>query len=94
MDKDKDGIIGKDDLRATYDAVGRSISDKELEAMMADASGPINFTQLLTMFVNKTNEIEGDDKYTINNAFRCYEEKGGSGDYIDALKYILFLHFK
>lgn len=53
MDHDKDGIISKSDLRATFDAVGKLASDKELDEMVNEASGPINFTQLLTLFANR-----------------------------------------
>jgi Ca2+-binding EF-hand superfamily protein len=50
MDADKDGILGKSDLRAAHDIVGRMCSEKELDEMLSDAPGPINFTTLLTMF--------------------------------------------
>lgn len=53
MDHDHDGIISKSDLRATFDAVGKLANDKELDEMVNEASGPINFTQLLTLFANK-----------------------------------------
>lgn len=50
MDWDKDGILGKEDLRATWDKVGKLVTDPELDSMLGEASGPINFTQLLTLF--------------------------------------------
>lgn len=50
MDQDKDGIIGKNDLRAAFDTVGRLATDKELDEMLDEASAPINFTQLLNLF--------------------------------------------
>lgn len=53
MDHDRDGIIGKNDLRATFDQVGKLVSDKELDEMVNEAPGPINFTQLLTLFANR-----------------------------------------
>lgn len=53
MDHDKDGIIGKGDLRATFDQIGKLASEKELDEMLSEASGPINFTQLLTLFANR-----------------------------------------
>ncbi|KAA1411307.1 hypothetical protein F0U44_22765, partial [Nocardioides humilatus] len=40
MDHDKDGIIGKNDLRATFDSLGRLASEKELDEMVGEASGP------------------------------------------------------
>lgn len=53
MDRDKDGILGKEDLRATWDQVGKLVSDKELDDMLAEAPGPVNFTQLLSLFANR-----------------------------------------
>lgn len=53
MDKDKDGILGKEDLRATWDQVGKLVTDKELEDMLAEAPGPVNFTQLLSLFATR-----------------------------------------
>lgn len=53
MDCDKDGILGKNDLRATFDSMGRLVSEKELDEMVNEAPGPINFTQLLTLFANR-----------------------------------------
>lgn len=53
MDHDKDGVIGKNDLRATFDNVGRLVTDKELDDMLNEAPGPINFTQLLNLFATR-----------------------------------------
>ena len=53
MDQDKDGIISKNDLRATFDQLGRLAVDKELDDMVNEAPGPINFTQLLTLFAGR-----------------------------------------
>lgn len=53
MDKDKDGILGKNDLRAVWDQLGKLVSDKELDEMLNEAPGPVNFTQLLTLFAQR-----------------------------------------
>lgn len=53
MDRDKDGILGKEDLRGTWDAVGKLVSDKDLDEMLHEAPGPVNFTQLLSLFANR-----------------------------------------
>lgn len=50
MDHDKDGIIGKEDLRSTMDSLGKLATEKELDEMLGEAPGPINFTQLLNLF--------------------------------------------
>ncbi|XP_047512184.1 myosin regulatory light chain 2 [Pieris napi] len=75
MDHDKDGIIGKSDLRATFDSLGRLASEKELDEMVGEASGPINFTQLLTLFANRMSGGSDDDDVVIN-AFKTFDKDG------------------
>ncbi|XP_065207361.1 myosin regulatory light chain 2-like isoform X2 [Planococcus citri] len=75
MDRDKDGILGKEDLRATWDQVGKLMSDKELDEMLHEAPGPINFTQLLSLFANKMAGGADDDE-TVRNAFTAFSDKG------------------
>jgi len=75
MDADKDGIIGKNDLRATFDAMGRMANDKELDEMLGEATGPLNFTMLLTLFANRMSGTADDDEVVIN-AFKQYDEGG------------------
>lgn len=53
MDHDKDGILGRADLAFIFDQVGRLVTDKELDDMLAEAPGPINFTQLLQLFAGR-----------------------------------------
>jgi len=77
MDQDKDGIIGKNDLRTTFDAVGRLTNDKELEEMLGEASGPINFTQLLTLFAKRmAGSGATDDDDVVIDAFKKFDEDG------------------
>lgn len=75
MDQNKDGIIDRNDLRATFDALGRLVGDKELDEMLSEAPGPINFTMFLTIFGDR---ISGtDDEDVINAAFKVYDEGNG-----------------
>lgn len=77
MDNDKDGIIGKSDLRATFDAVGKLSNEKELDEMINEASGPINFTQLLMLFANRMADSGGtDDDEVVVAAFKSFDEDG------------------
>ena len=76
MDRDKDGILGKNDLRATYDELGRIASEKELDEMLHDAPGPINFTMLLTMFAERQSGGADDDEVVIN-AFKSFDDGSG-----------------
>merc|ERR1711887_30092 len=50
MDRDKDGIIGRGDIRATADDVGVNLTDQQIDQMIADCNADINFTQLINMF--------------------------------------------
>lgn len=68
MDSDKDGIIGKNDLRATFDSVGKLITDKELDDMLNEAPGPINFTQLLNLFATR---MSGSGIYYSRSNLTC-----------------------
>jgi len=77
MDADKDGIISKSDLRATFDAVGKLANEKELDEMVNEAPGPINFTQLLGLFGNRMADTGGtDDDEVVVAAFKSFDENG------------------
>lgn len=76
MDRDKDGIIGKTDLRATFDEIGRIATDAELDAMIADAPAPINFTMLLNMFAERSTG-EADDDDVVAKAFVAFSDEEG-----------------
>ncbi|CAG0922763.1 unnamed protein product [Notodromas monacha] len=79
MDADKDGILGKSDLRSAHDIVGRMCSEKELDEMLSDAPGPINFTTLLTMFGERMSGGSDDDDVVIA-AFKSFDEGDGNID--------------
>lgn len=75
IDQDKDGFISKADIRATFDSLGRLCTDAELDSMVAEAPGPINFTMFLTIFGDR---IAGtDEEDVIVNAFNMYDEGEG-----------------
>uniref|UniRef100_T1DIR1 Putative myosin regulatory light chain 2 mlc-2 n=1 Tax=Psorophora albipes TaxID=869069 RepID=T1DIR1_9DIPT len=76
MDNDKDGVIGKNDLRSTFDALGKLVSDKELDEMLGEAQGPLNFTQLLTLFANRMSGGGQDDDDVVINAFKAFDMNG------------------
>ncbi|CAH0556109.1 unnamed protein product [Brassicogethes aeneus] len=77
MDHDKDGIISKSDLRATFDDVGKLSNEKELDEMVNEASGPINFTQLLGLFGTRMADSGGtDDDEVVIAAFKSFDENG------------------
>jgi len=77
MDQDKDGVIGKNDLRATFDTIGKLSNDKELDAMISEAPGPINFTQLMSLFANRMASAGAtDDDDVVIAAFKTFDVNG------------------
>jgi len=79
MDQDKDGIITLPDLVRCYDAVGLSADGSELNDMLAEASNPWTFTQMLTVFAEKM-QGKVDDDDLIRASFGAFDEGDGSID--------------
>jgi len=86
IDQDKDGFLSKNDIRATFDSLGRLCTDAELESMIKEAPGPINFTTFLTIFGDRTQGTDEED--VILNAFAQYDEGNGMCNE-DTLKHAL-----
>ncbi|XP_034275643.1 myosin regulatory light chain 11 [Pantherophis guttatus] len=75
IDQNRDGIIDKEDLRDTFAAMGRlNVKNEELESMIKEASGPINFTVFLTMFGEKLKGADPED--VIIGAFKVLDPEG------------------
>merc|ERR1711887_535206 len=77
MDRDKDGIIGRGDVRATADEVGISLSDQQIDGMMADCPAAINFTQLINMFGQKQAGGASDEDEVVIAAFQAFADDAG-----------------
>jgi len=77
MDHDKDGILGREDIRRAFDIVGKLVTDKEIEDMINDAPVPISFTMFLTMFAERMSGEQDDDDMIIK-AFRAFDVGDGS----------------
>lgn len=75
IDQDKDGFLSKNDIRATFDSLGRLSTDTELESMIKEAPGPINFTMFLTIFGDRTQGT--DEEEVILNAFAQFDDGNG-----------------
>ncbi|XP_053196650.1 myosin light chain 5-like [Scomber japonicus] len=74
IDQNRDGFIDKEDLKDTYASLGKlNVKDKELEEMLKEATGPINFTMFLTLFGEKLHGTDPED--TILNAFKMFDPK-------------------
>ncbi|KAK7938280.1 hypothetical protein WMY93_001606 [Mugilogobius chulae] len=75
IDQNRDGIISKDDLRDVLASMGQlNTKNEELEAMIKEASGPINFTVFLTMFGEKLKGADPED--VILSAFKVLDPEG------------------
>ncbi|CAL4192118.1 unnamed protein product [Meganyctiphanes norvegica] len=72
MDKDKDGFLGKEDLKATFAELGRPGTDDDFQQMLSDSPNPITFTTLLNMFAQKSSG-EVDEDEVVAAAFRSFE---------------------
>uniref|UniRef100_H3DQ63 Myosin, light chain 7, regulatory n=1 Tax=Tetraodon nigroviridis TaxID=99883 RepID=H3DQ63_TETNG len=56
IDQDRDGVIKKQDLKETYAQLGKlNVKDEELDEMLNEGKGPINFTVFLSLFGEKLN---------------------------------------
>ena len=87
IDRDRDGVINKADLRAMFDEIGRIAGEDELNEMLGEADGPLNFTTFLTMFAAKSGG-EAEDDEVVAKAFRAFEKEPGE---IDADEFRLML---
>ncbi|XP_040902095.1 myosin regulatory light chain 2B, cardiac muscle isoform-like [Toxotes jaculatrix] len=88
MDQNRDGIIDKSDLRETFAALGRlNVGNDELDEMMKECSGPLNFTLFLNMFGEKLKGTDPED--TILNAFKVFDPEGTGVLRGEEMKYYL-----
>jgi len=72
MDADRDGILIKDDLAAMYSSLGREPDGKQLDEMIAECPGQLNFTAFLTLFGEKLHGT--DPEATLRDAFKMFDE--------------------
>jgi Ca2+-binding EF-hand superfamily protein len=73
MDQNKDGIIDKNDLKDLYASLGQVAPDPQLDSMLKEASGPLNFTTFLTLFGERLTGT--DPEATIIGAFQMFDKK-------------------
>jgi Ca2+-binding EF-hand superfamily protein len=87
MDQNKDGVIDKNDLKDLYAMMGQIPSDSQLDEMIKEAPGPINFTTFLTLFGERLTGTDPED--TIVGAFKMFDKKDTGFIKEDELKRIL-----
>ncbi|CAI5649702.1 unnamed protein product [Oreochromis niloticus] len=75
IDQDRDGVIKKQDLKETYAQLGKlNVKEEELDEMLNEGKGPINFTVFLTLFGEKLSGTDPED--TILAAFKLFDPNG------------------
>ncbi|KAI8991525.1 hypothetical protein BDF20DRAFT_47748 [Mycotypha africana] len=72
MDTNGDGLVDIDDLKVTFERLGQHATTEEIESMMGDVSGPINFTVFLTLMADKL--AETDTENVILKAFSAFDD--------------------
>jgi len=77
MDRDKDGVIGRGDIRATADDVGVALTDAQIDSMVADCQADINFTQLINMFGQRQQGGASDEDEVVVAAFQAFADNDG-----------------
>jgi len=74
IDQDRDGFIGMEDLKDMFSSLGRVPPDDELNAMLKECPGQLNFTAFLTLFGEKVSGTDPED--ALRNAFSMFDEDG------------------
>uniref|UniRef100_A0A8C8B2J8 Myosin light chain 7 n=1 Tax=Otus sunia TaxID=257818 RepID=A0A8C8B2J8_9STRI len=64
----RDGTVTEEDLKDTYIQLGQW----ELEEVLEEGKGPMNFTLFLTLFGEKLNRVTPGPEESILNAFRLF----------------------
>jgi len=87
IDQDRDGFISNEDLKDMMASLGQVQSDAEIDAMIKEAPGAINFTMFLTLMGEKLNGTDPED--VIRNAFKCLDKDGSGFISEDAMRELL-----
>ncbi|RKP39087.1 hypothetical protein BJ085DRAFT_42964 [Dimargaris cristalligena] len=72
FDHDADGFVDKEDLKDMLHSLGQTPTDSYIEAMIDEATGPINFTMFLTLMGEKLSGT--DPEPDILMAFECFDD--------------------
>jgi myosin regulatory light chain 12 len=74
IDQNRDGFIDIEDLKDMYASLGRTPTDKELQEMLNESPGPLNFTMFINLFSDKLSGTDPED--ALRNAFRMFDADG------------------
>ncbi|KAJ3043708.1 Myosin regulatory light polypeptide 9 [Rhizophlyctis rosea] len=72
IDHDSDGFLDKDDLKDMLGSLGQSPTDEQIDEMISEAPGSINFTMFLTLMGEKMSGT--DPEHEILQAFECFDD--------------------
>ncbi|KAF7728365.1 Myosin regulatory light chain 12B [Apophysomyces ossiformis] len=72
MDTNEDGFVDAKDLEETFQRLGQPDTANQIERMINEAPGPINFTVFLTLMADKLTGT--DPENIIINAFAAFDE--------------------
>lgn len=72
IDQNRDGFIDVEDLKDMYASLGRQPSDKELQDMLKESPGPLNFTMFLQIFGERLTGSDPED--ALRNAFKMFDD--------------------
>jgi len=72
IDQNRDGFIDATDLKDMWASLGRIQDDTFISGMVAEATGPINFTMFLTFMGDKLQNTDSDE--TLTNAFLSIDD--------------------
>merc|ERR1712121_247686 len=70
-----DGLLSSSDLVSAFAAYGKNIGGGEAQAMLDEVDGPMNFTQMVTVFASKMAGGSDDDD-VILSSFEAFELNG------------------
>ncbi|KAJ1968985.1 hypothetical protein H4R35_006269, partial [Dimargaris xerosporica] len=84
FDHDANGFVDKEDLKDMLHSLGQTPSDKYIEGMISEATGPINFTMFLTLMGEKLSGT--DPEADILTAFECFDDDGSGLISADVLR--------
>uniref|UniRef100_UPI00358FB4FB myosin regulatory light chain 2, atrial isoform-like n=1 Tax=Myxine glutinosa TaxID=7769 RepID=UPI00358FB4FB len=74
MDNNRDGVIDRSDLRQTFLAIGKTgVKDQELDEMLMEAHGPLNFEVFLDLFGSKLCGTDPED--VLLQAFQMFDHE-------------------
>ncbi|VDD85902.1 unnamed protein product [Enterobius vermicularis] len=87
IDQNRDGFIDSQDLQDMYASLGKEMKENDIEKMIGEAPGPINFTMFLTLFGEKLTGTDPEE--VIKNAFQCFDEDNSGTLNEDRLRELL-----